>query len=206
MTSKTRKIILIGGAPTAGKSTVAELASKKLGLPWISTDQIRKIARVTANEKDYPALFLTKGYTAEQFLNKFSAKETVELEVNQGREIWPTIKKFIDEDSTWKDGFIIEGISILPELVAKDFKNNQNIKALFLIDEDSDRIRDVVFKRGLYAKADTYSDDLKEKEVKWALLFCQRTKKQAQKFSYPFIETSKNKDDLELVLKSIGFD
>ncbi len=201
-----KKIILIGGAPTTGKSTIAKLISKKFGLPCISTDQLREIIRVTANEKDYPALFLTRKYTAEQFLNKFSAEETVELEMNQGVEIWTTIKKFIEEDSTWKDGFIIEGISILPELVARDFKDNKNIRTIFFIDEDTDRIRDVIFKRGLYAKADTYPDDLKEKEVKWALLFSNRIKQQAQKFNYPFIEISKNKDDLNLVLKSIGLD
>ena len=206
MINKNKIIILIGGAPTTGKSTIAQLASKRLGLPWISTDQLREIIRVTANEKDYPALFLTRGYTAEQFLNKFSAEETVELEMNQGREIWPTIKRFIEEDSTWKDGFIIEGISILPELVANDFKNREDIKSIFFIDEDADRIRDVVFKRGLYTKADTYSDDLKEKEVEWALLFSQKIKEQAQKFDYSFIEIRKDKDDLNLVLKSVGLD
>jgi len=35
-----KKIILIGGAPTAGKSYVAEKIAKELGIPWISTDTI----------------------------------------------------------------------------------------------------------------------------------------------------------------------
>ena len=199
-----KKIILIGGAPTTGKSTIAELASKKLGLPWISTDQVRKIIRAVAHKEDYPALFCTREYTAERFLNEFSAEETVKLEMNQGKEIWPTISRFIEEDSTWKDGFIIEGISILPNLVARDFKDNKNIKAVFLIDEDADRIRDVVFKRGLWAKAETYSDDVKEKEVEWALLFGQKTKEGAKKHNYPFIEVSRDKDDLQSVLNAIG--
>ena len=203
MIDKKRKIILIGGAPTTGKSTIAQLASRHLNLPWISTDQIRKIIRVTADKKDYPALFCTEKYTAERFLNEFSAEDTVELEMNQGREIWPTITRFIKEDSTWKDGFIIEGISIFPNLVAKDFNNNEDIKAVFLVDEDADRIRDVVFKRGLWSKANTYSDNVKEKEVEWALLFSSKIKKEAKKYNYPFVEVCKNKDDLDSVLRAI---
>jgi 2-phosphoglycerate kinase len=182
------------------------LVSKELDLPWISTDHIRKIIRVTAEEKNYPALFCTKGYTAERFLNEFSAEDTVELEMNEGKEMWPTIMKFIEKDSTWKDGFIIEGISILPSLVAKDFKNNKDIKAVFLIDEDADRIRDIVFKRGLWSKANTYSDDVKEKEVEWALLFSNKIKEEAKKYNYPFIEVCKNKDDLLSMLKIVDSD
>lgn len=34
-------IILIGGAPTTGKTTLAKALSRVLGLPWISTDHIR---------------------------------------------------------------------------------------------------------------------------------------------------------------------
>ncbi len=37
------RIILIGGAPTVGKTFIAKELSKKLFLPWISTDTIRSL-------------------------------------------------------------------------------------------------------------------------------------------------------------------
>ncbi len=204
MLNKKQKVIFIGGAPTTGKTTIAQLASKRLGLPWISTDQIRETVRAKNSEKDYPALFRTEGYTAERFLNEFSAADIVELEMNQGKEVWNTIKKFIKEDPTWEQGVIIEGISILPHLVARDFKDNKYVKAVFLIDEDTDRIRDVVFKRGLWADAHTYSDDVKKKEVEWAWLFSHTLKEEAKKYDYPLIEINRNKDDLRSVIRIVG--
>lgn len=199
-----KDIILIGGAPTAGKSTMAQLVAKRFGIPWISTDQIREIMRATVSEKDYPALFYTKGYTAERFLTEFSSEQIVKMEMEEGEEVWVAVKRLIEEEHTWEDGFVIEGVNILPHLVAKDFKNDEHIKAVFLVDEDADRMREAVFSRGLYDDADTYSDDVKEKEVEWSLLFSHKLKTEVEKYGYPWIEVRKNNDDLDALLKAIG--
>lgn len=203
MRNEKRKIILIGGAPTTGKSTIAQLVAKKLSIPWISTDQIREIMRTVARRTDFPKLFNPEGYTAERFLNEFSAEQIVKIEMDQGEAVWPIIKKFIQEDYTWEEGFIVEGIGLLPHLIAKDLKNKKNIRAVFLVDENADRIRHVVFTRGLWDDAHTYSDDVKEREVEWASLFSHKIKKEAEKYSYPCIEVKKSKDDLQAVLKAL---
>ena len=106
-----------------------------------------------------------------------------------------------EDDYTWKRGFVVEGVNILPHLVAKDFNNDLNIKAVFLVDEDADRTRHVVFTRGLWDDAHTYSDDVKEKEVEWSLLFSHKIKIEAEKHGYPCVEVTKNNNDLESVLK-----
>jgi 2-phosphoglycerate kinase len=49
-----RQIILIGGAPTVGKTSIAKLLSKHLGIPWISTDMIREIMRGTVDNEELP--------------------------------------------------------------------------------------------------------------------------------------------------------
>lgn len=199
-----KNIILIGGAPTTGKSVIANLLSKRLGIPWISTDQIREVMRSVADKKQYPKLFNPEGYTAERFLTEFSSEKIVEMEMEQGEAAWIGIKKFIEDDFNWKEGFIIEGVNILPHLVSRDFGDNKNIKPVFLVDEDADRMRDVVFKRGLWDYAHTYSDDVKEKEVEWATLFSHKLKAEVEKYGYPWVEVKKQKDDLEAVLKALG--
>ena len=196
-----RKIILIGGAPTVGKSTVAELIAKKLNIPWISTDQIRQIMRATVKRENMPDLFNPEGYTAETFLTKFSAEEIVEIEMKQGDATWIGIKKIIDDDFTWKNGFIIEGVNILPHLVKKDFGEDKNIKTIFLIDENADKIRHVIFNRGLWDDAHTYPDYIKEKEIEWVLLFNKKIRMEAEKYDYPFIEVTKNLNDIEKIIK-----
>lgn len=201
---KARTIILMGGAPTTGKSTLAGLLAKHMGLPWISTDQIREIMRLYARREDHPKLFNPEGYDAEKFLTEFSASQIADMEMEQGEAVWPGIKEFIEDDYTWKDGFVMEGVNILPHLIAKDFPNEKHIKPIFLVDEDADRIRSVVFTRGLWGDAHTYSDDLKEKEVEWALLFSHKLKREVEKYGYSCIEVKKQADDLRAVLDVLG--
>ena len=196
-----KTIILIGGAPTTGKSTIGRLVAQHLGLPWISTDQIREIMRTVVKRKDLPKLFTPEGYDAEKFLTEFSAEQIVKMEMEQGEAVWSAVKKLIEDDWVWENGFVVEGVNILPRLVAKDFGSNENVRSVFLVDEDGDRIRDVVFTRGLWDGANTYSDDVKEKEVEWVLLFSHKLKEEAEKYGYPLVEVKKNKDDLAAVLK-----
>ena len=40
-----KEIILIGGAPTIGKSFLAKKLSEEMKIPWISTDTIREFMR-----------------------------------------------------------------------------------------------------------------------------------------------------------------
>ncbi len=201
---KEKNIILIGGAPTVGKSTVAALVAKHFDLPWISTDQIREIMRRVAKREDAPKLFNPEGYTGERFLTEFSSEEIVQMEIEQGEAVWPVVKDFILDDHTWKEGFIIEGVNILPYLVSGDFKDNKSIKTIFLIDEDADRMREVIYNRGLWDDAKKYSDDVKEKEVEWASLFSHKLKAEAEKYGYPVVEVKKGVSDLETILRVLG--
>ena len=77
-----KKIFLIGGSPTAGKSYIAKKIAKKLGIPWISTDTIREQMRQLVRKEDYPELFLHVKATPEMgvnFLTKNSAKKIVNI-------------------------------------------------------------------------------------------------------------------------------
>jgi len=199
-----RKVILIGGAPTTGKSTLASLMSERLSLPWISTDQIRELMKAVVDRDKFPKLFDTEGYDARRFLTEFSAEEIADMQMEQGEATWVGIRKFIEDDYNWGKGSIIEGVNILPHLVARDFKDKKEIKAIFLVDEDADRMKEVIYTRGLWDDAETYPDDLKEKEVEWATLFSHKLKLEVEKYGFPYIEVQKNEDDLERVLKILN--
>lgn len=199
-----KQIILIGGAPTVGKSSLAQALSTELGLPWVSTDQIREVMRSVASKKDYPGLFCFSGYTPETFLTKYTPRQTSDTEYRQCKEIWHGVKAFIDIDYTWPDGFIVEGIGILPHLVKRDFGKQPNIKAIFIGDNDEARMRKVVYERGIWTHAKDYSEDIKEKEVQWAKIFNQRIKAEATEHKYPWLEIEKNQSDLAKIIKALG--
>src|SRR5487761_1330935 len=121
-----KQIILVGGMPTAGKSTIAENLSKHLNLPWISSDQVGIIMRAVAPREKYPKLFTWEDYDGFQYLNKSIAEETADREFAKGEAVWAGVRKLIKEDYTWNNGFIIEGDDILPHLVAQDFSSSSN--------------------------------------------------------------------------------
>lgn len=199
---KNNEIYLIGGAPTVGKSTIAKKLSKKFGLPWISTDQMREFMTGIVRKKDYPYLFHDQKYTAEKYLKTFTPKQIVKNQNNESIDVWKGVKVFIKEDWLW-ESFIIEGIAILPKFVYQTFGKNKNIRPIFLIDEDADKIKKVVYTRGLWDDAHKYSDDVKEVEIKWALLFSHWLKKEALKYNYPVIEMSKNKNDFKKICNTL---
>jgi 2-phosphoglycerate kinase len=202
-----RTVILIGGAPTAGKSTMAQLLSEHLKLPWISTDQIREVMRVVASRAENPNLFTPEEFdTAEKFLTHFTAEEITNMEMEQAKAVWPGIKKFVSDDYTWRQGFIMEGVNIIPKLVAEDFSKDPNIHSIFLVDEDADRTRKVVYERGLWDDADSYSDELKPKEIEWSILFSKKLRQEAEKYNFPWLEVEKDKDDLQKVLSLLGLE
>jgi len=199
------KIILIGGSPTTGKSYIARKLAESLKLPWISTDTVREQMRKLVDKKDYPKLFVhanANGKTALRYLSENSAQTIVQNEVNESIEVWQGVKALIETDYVW-GSFIIEGVAVLPSLVKKLSIKNKNIRAVFLIDENIDRVRKTVFTRGLWDNANTYPDSIKEKEVAWVLAFNQYLIKEAKKYNLPVIRITDRKKLINQINKLI---
>ncbi len=196
------KIILIGGAPVIGKSFIAEKLSKELGIPWISTDIIRELMRGIVGKKDYPVLSYFTKAKAETYLKKHTPEQIVADQNKESLEVWKGIKVFIDSNYVW-DSYIIEGVAILPRLVYKDFKNNKNIKPIFLLDENRKGIKKIIYTRGLWDDADKYSDSVKEKEIEWVIAFNKYLKKELGKYKFPYIEIKDRSNLIKEIKKLI---
>lgn len=201
-----KKIILIGGSPTVGKSYTARKLAEGLKLPWISTDTIREQMREIVRKEDYPALFNHYKATPKmgiKFLTDNTAKEIIKFVNKEGKDVWKGVKAIIETDYVW-ESFIIEGIAILPSLASKLIKKNKEVKAVFLIDEDIGRVRKTIFTRGLWDDAKKYPDSIKEREVKWVIAFNQYIKKEARKYNLPVIKIGNRKDHLKKMKRIIS--
>lgn len=199
-----KNIVLIGGPPTAGKSELARQLAARLCLPWISSDQIRDTMRLAARREDHPDLFNPSGFDdAERFFSHFSAEQIAAIEIGQAKAAWSGIRHFIENDYTWTDGFILEGVNVLPSLVAQDFRNDPRVKAVFIVDRDETRMRRVIFERGLWDDADAYADELKECEVRWVRLFASHIEREAAEHHYPVVDVNKDDQDAANLLQAI---
>lgn len=176
--------ILLGGAPCAGKSTLAASLAAARGVSFASIDDLREKFQNdnVAKRHHYPWLFSSHGISAEDFWKTRRPSELVQMEIEQAREYWPTLKKIMATGQQ----VILEGVSILPELVWRDF--GDQITALFLIDPDHDRVKQTIMTRGLWGEANTYADWIKPLELEWVMLHNEWFRAQAKKYPYPLIE------------------
>ncbi len=101
-----KDIILIGGTAGAGKSTLARDMAKRLVLPWLSTDQIRRVIQTQTND-----------------------------EAQVSAAVWKATRELILGIEPW-DGGIIEGEEITPERIGRDLKDVRGVKVLFLIQNE----------------------------------------------------------------------
>lgn len=199
-----REVILIGGMPTAGKSVMAAKLARHFDVPWISTDQIRTIMKSVASPAKYPLLFDTHGMTAEQYFATFSVEEIAQNEFEQANEVWAGITAFIDKNSDWRNGFIVEGVNIIPNLVKQSYGDNREVKALFISDSDDAHIEKVVYGRGLYEDAKKYSDALKPKEIEWVKLFDKMIRDDAASSGYNVVDIAKDEIDIAKILSLLS--
>ncbi len=200
------KIILIGGSPTAGKSYTARKLSEELKLPWISTDTIREQMRSIVRKEDYPNLFHhadARADVAVEFLTHNTAQEIVKHQNTESADVWKCVAGLINGDYSWED-FIIEGVAILPEFVAtQNWEIEKEIKTIFLVDEDRERVRNTIFNCGLWDNADKYPDSVKEKEVEWVFAFNDYIKEEARKHNMPVVFIGNRKNYINEIVKLI---
>src|SRR5262249_41728919 len=126
-----RDVLLIGGPPTAGKTTLARALSARLGVPWLATDQIRRLMRTATQREHNLDLFGPPIDSAEQRFTAHSSDALVDLAFRESRAVWPGVKRFVEFDHLWTAGFIIEGMNILPELAAADFGQAPRVRVVF---------------------------------------------------------------------------
>jgi len=196
------KIILIGGAPTTGKSFVSQKLANELSLPWISTDVIRSIMIKTVRKEDYPGLFYTTTANAKNYLEEHSVQEIINDQNNESKEVWRGVQTFVDArySGDW-ESCIVEGIALLPQLVHAAMKEHKGLQSIFLYEDRKERIREIIFTRGLWDDAEKYSDDVKEKEVEWVMLFNQFIKDEATKYGFPLIQYKDDGSHFEEIKK-----
>jgi 2-phosphoglycerate kinase len=199
-----RKIILIGGAPTSGKSYTARVIAEDLKLPWISTDTIREQMRGIVRKDDYPNLFIFNDSDPKQAVEYLSEATTNKIVDDQNKEsgdVWKGLKALIENDYVWDD-FVVEGVAILPSFIPQ-LSDNNIIIPFFLTDNNKRRIRETIFTRGLWNEASKYPDSVKEKEVEWVLAFDQWIRKESKKYGYKTFDIINRTDHIHEVSKYV---
>jgi hypothetical protein len=109
-----------------------------------------------------------------------------------------TAGKYSEDDVSY-----FESVNILPSFVSEIIKESRDVQSVFLSDTHHDRIASVIYNRGLFGDAKTYSDHVKAKEVKWVKIYDAMIRHDAKVFNLPQVEISKDTSDIERLMRVI---
>lgn len=144
------RVVLIGGAPRSGKSTVARMLAAKLGYSYLSIDDLGEAIRAVTNKHSHPALHPMAGYEYREYYIQRSIQQLIADTIAEHHAIWPALESVIRKHTTWAEPTIIEGWSLQPERVAS--LALPGFKSLWFISDENvlkERIsNDVLFYRG----------------------------------------------------------
>ncbi len=137
------KVILIGGTPRAGKTTLAQNISRELSIPWISADVLGAIARTYVSEDKIDSLFPVNkirketGGGNDDLYNAYSKEEIVSSYLKQGETIEKAVSVFVEYTISEGWDYVIEGYQITPKIMSELVKTYPEVSSVILINSNS---------------------------------------------------------------------
>lgn len=197
-------IYLIGGAPRCGKTILSKQLTKK-GISWVSTDAVRAMILASTPksqiDKKFPIEKLQRAANKKRVPYQDILSNTPEKllrgEIGEARSIWPSVEAMIKILIDMQEDFIIEGVHLLPELVAalKKTPYGKQIRCVYLVKTDLHKIIEGFAKnpskhdwiRGALTNA-----SLTEKIARVVQVESRHVSAQAEKYGFKVYNTEKN--------------
>lgn len=130
------RVILVGGAPLSGKTSLASALARRFELACICSDDISTAIRAITDARSHPALHYhgTDGQYRDYYPSH-RPERLMEDALSFHRAAWPAIQAVIAAHASWSRPCVLEGWGLLPIFVAG--LKPQNVGSVFLIpDED----------------------------------------------------------------------
>jgi 2-phosphoglycerate kinase len=130
----------IGGAPRIGKTILSITLAKKIRGHYVSTDSIRNAAKkaCTDEKSDLFILNTTEHIPEEEWLKNHNElpEKVIEYQNRESTALWPSIVSFCNSFCEDNAVHIVEGVALLPSLVAQ---MKDKPKHIFYVGNTSER-------------------------------------------------------------------
>ena len=125
------KVVLIGGAPGAGKTALGAALAVKLGVTSLTIDDLVTAVIGVTTRATHPGIHaLRKGPHTDYFTNSTVDKLIADATLRH-KGSWPMVQQLIQKYSKQKRGIVIDGWHIRPEWVAE--LQQENVWAGWLV-------------------------------------------------------------------------
>jgi 2-phosphoglycerate kinase len=122
------KVVLIGGPPFVGKSSVACYVAGRLGYGCICTDDIAKAIRAVTTVQTHPGIHAMDDADYQDYFTRTSVEALIEHSRRSQEIIWPGLEKIIRTHAACGDPLVMEGYALWPaQVMAADFSSTRAV-------------------------------------------------------------------------------
>jgi 2-phosphoglycerate kinase len=126
------KVLILGGPPMIGKSSVARIIASRLGYGCVSTDDIGLAMKSVTNAQTHPHLHAMDGIDYREYYITRSADDLLTECMGTHEEMWTGVEAVIRAHADWSFPIVFEGWAMWPERVAGLLAELDNVAAVWL--------------------------------------------------------------------------
>jgi 2-phosphoglycerate kinase len=135
-------IYLLGGPPRVGKSKISKLITKKRGISSVSTDSLGAVLENVLDPQTAPGLFAVSKFNEMTLADKIElmvekTSRRIDYQIEEGQATWRAVAPFIRREEEEGRDVLVEGVAVLPELVAQ--LEDADYRAVFVGNQGEDQ-------------------------------------------------------------------
>ena len=117
-------IYLLGGPPRIGKSTIATAITRQHGINAVSTDSLGAVLETVLRPEAMPSLFAVSRFNEMPEADRIRSlaenpANRIDYQIEESKAVWQAVVPFVLREQEEGRSLVVEGVAVLPELVAK---------------------------------------------------------------------------------------
>lgn len=134
MQSSTR-VILIGGAPGAGKTTLGAVVARSLGFTSLTVDDLVSAAQAVTTRESHHGLHIMRRLPYLQYFTKSTVDQLKADAHVQHEATWPMVEAVVRKRLRAEPGLVLDGWHLRPAWVAK--LNPERVRSFWIVPSTS---------------------------------------------------------------------
>jgi 2-phosphoglycerate kinase len=129
------EVILMGGAPFSGKSTLAKQLAAQQGYGLVAIDDVGTAVRAVTTPRSHPALHPMAGWDYRAYYIAHTPATLIHHSRQEHDALWPAIAAIIHAHLQWAGPVILEGWQLDPDRVTP--LTHPRLRACWLLVDDA---------------------------------------------------------------------